>query len=237
MADTRIHGTTRRQVKEVFEQVGEAGAVAAAGVAVRSVPGSAAAACIATGMWRSRGRTTRSRRSFWASGSGRGGTGGWSGCSIRRCVRSRCMRSARRARSPRSTPTSCRRRSAASNAERTWLLRRVESHRPARHAAGRKSMLQNRGIEGVRVLMGLLSLANQARRDRPSNGPARSPRAMGRITCAPCGNSSNNKTRSPVQQNFEFVQEHPIIRDLGDYGQFVRPGALLQQPPLQESTP
>jgi hypothetical protein len=39
-----------------------------------------------------------------------------------------------------------------------------------------------------------------------------------------------------VQQNLEFVQEHPIIRDLGDYGQFVRQ-AITQQTPLQESLP
>jgi hypothetical protein len=32
-----------------------------------------------------------------------------------------------------------------------------------------------------------------------------------------------------VQQNFQFIQEHPIIRDLGDYQQFVRE-AITQQP-------
>jgi hypothetical protein len=41
-----------------------------------------------------------------------------------------------------------------------------------------------------------------------------------------------HQNTAPVQQYFEFTQEHPIIRGLADYGQFVR-NAITQQPPLQ----
>jgi transposase len=114
-----------------------------------------------------------------------------------------------------------------------WLLRRIEYIGP--HAAHwAQSMLQNRGIEGVRVLMGLLSLtAKHSRRSieeacRIAHGHAayrlRSLRQL------------IEQQAPAVQQNLEFVQEHPIIRDLDDYGQFVRQ-AITQQTPLQESLP
>ena len=122
-------------------------------------------ACIATGMWRSREPTTRCRRSFWASGCGRGGTGGRCGCWIRRCVRSPCTRSARREHSPRSAVHILPEKISGIERGTAWLLRRVECIGP--HATQwAQAMLQNRGIEGVRVLMGLFSLANKHHRDR-----------------------------------------------------------------------
>jgi hypothetical protein len=41
-----------------------------------------------------------------------------------------------------------------------------------------------------------------------------------------------------IQQNFDFIEQHPIIRDLDDYGQFVRQAITSQQPlPRQASPP
>jgi hypothetical protein len=39
--------------------------------------------------------------------------------------------------------------------------------------------------------------------------------------------------KAPVQQNFEFAEEHPIIRPLADYTQWLR-DALSQQPFTQQ---
>jgi hypothetical protein len=96
-------------------------------------------------------------------------------------------------------------------------------------------MLQNRGIEGVRVLQGLLSLTNKHRRDQieracqiaQSHGAYRL-RSLRQLI------EQSSFSSGTVQQS--LIQQHPIIRDLGDYGQFVRQ-AITQQTPLQESLP
>jgi hypothetical protein len=116
----------------------------------------------------------------------------------------------------------------------SWMLRRVEYIGPqATHWA--QSMLQNRGIEGVRVLQGLLSLTNKHRRDQieracqiaQSHGAYRL-RSLRQLI------EQSSFSSGTVQQS--LIQQHPIIRDLGDYGQFVRQ-AITQQTPLQESLP
>ncbi len=95
-------------------------------------------------------------------------------------------------------------------------------------------MLQNRGIEGVRVLMGLLSLTKKHRRDQIE--PAcQIAQGHGAYHLRSLRQLIEHRNPAPVQQNFEFIEQHPIIRDLSDYGQFVRE-AITQQP-LQESTP
>jgi hypothetical protein len=82
-------------------------------------------------------------------------------------------------------------------------------------------MLKHRGIEGVRVLLGLLSLPNKYRRDQieeacriASSHDAYHLRSVRQLI--------EQHAPAAIQQTFQFVQEHPIIRDLGDYGQFVR---------------
>jgi transposase len=103
----------------------------------------------------------------------------------------------------------------------SWLLRRAECIGP--HAAEwSQSMLNSRGIEGVRVLMGLLSLVNrhsrqaveEACRIAAGHGAYRL-RSLRQII-------GHHSISSPsLQQSFEFIQQHAIIRDLGDYAQFV----------------
>jgi len=116
----------------------------------------------------------------------------------------------------------------------SWLLRRVEYIGP--HAAHwAESMLGSRGIEGVRVLMGLLSLKNkhsclaieQACQIAGSHGVYRL-RALRQLI--------EHRHPTPlVQQHFDLLQQHPIIRDLGDYEQFVRQ-AITHQPLMEQST-
>ncbi|HXE05732.1 MAG TPA: IS21 family transposase [Bryobacteraceae bacterium] len=119
----------------------------------------------------------------------------------------------------------------------SWLLRRIEYIGP--HASQwAQSMLQHRGIEGVRVLMGLLSLMDkharasidQACRVAHSHG-AYHLRSVRQLI------DHQNAMTAATQQSFEFIDEHPIIRDLGDYGQFVRDVITrTSQTSLQESS-
>jgi hypothetical protein len=80
-------------------------------------------------------------------------------------------------------------------------------------------MLQQRGIPGVRVLMGLVSLTNK----HPDTAIERA-----------CGVAQSHgvyrlrvirellKRHAPEQEQFELIAEHPLIRSLADYGQLVQ---------------
>jgi hypothetical protein len=81
------------------------------------------------------------------------------------------------------------------------------------------AMLQTRGIEGLRVLQGLLALSK------------RHPSAAIDLACetALTYQAFRLRTirklaerRAPSQQPLPFLDEHPIIRPLSDYGGWVR---------------
>jgi transposase len=80
------------------------------------------------------------------------------------------------------------------------------------------AMLEQRGIPGLRVLMGLVSLTNkhtdvaieQACRVAQSHGAYRL-RVIRELL----------KRQAPEQTQFDFIGEHPLIRSLSDYGQLV----------------
>jgi transposase len=98
-----------------------------------------------------------------------------------------------------------------------WLLGRARlvGEHTARWA---ENMLQTRGIEGVRVLQGLLALAKRHDADAIeracqvafSHGAWRL-RTIRQLL----------KRDVPEQETFDFLQEHPIIRSLSDYGKLV----------------
>ena len=98
-----------------------------------------------------------------------------------------------------------------------WWLRKARSigADTGRWAA---AMLEQRGIPGLRVLMGLVSLTNrhtdvaidQACRVAQSHGAYRL-RVIRELL----------KRQAPEQEQFEFIQEHPLIRSLADYAQLV----------------
>jgi len=98
-----------------------------------------------------------------------------------------------------------------------YLLRRA---RMIGERAGRwaEAMVQARGIEGVRVLQGLLSLTHRhdaeaierACETAFSHGAYRL-RTIRQLL----------KRDAPEQETFEFLDEHPIIRSLSDYGKLV----------------
>jgi len=79
-------------------------------------------------------------------------------------------------------------------------------------------MLENRGIEGVRVLQGLVSLANRHPSDALEEAclTAFSHRAF-RLRIL----RQLLKRQADKQKQFDFVDEHPIIRPPADYTAFV----------------
>jgi hypothetical protein len=99
-----------------------------------------------------------------------------------------------------------------------WLLSKAQSIGPQAHEWA-QSMLQIRGIEGLRVLQGLLALAKR--------------HTHGELDQA-CGTALSYgayrlrtirqllKRRGPTQEALPFLDEHPIIRPLSDYGHWVR---------------
>jgi hypothetical protein len=100
----------------------------------------------------------------------------------------------------------------------TWLLSKVDLVGP--HATEwAQAMLQSRGIVGVRVLQGLLSLAKR-------HAPADIERACevahsyGTFHLRPLRQLI--RRQGAKQQPLPFLDEHPIIRPLSDYGQWLR---------------
>jgi transposase len=89
-----------------------------------------------------------------------------------------------------------------------------------------EQMLQQRGVEGVRVLMGLLSLSKQHACDRIEQA----------CELALSHGEYHLRTirkliqrQGDRQEQFEFIEEHPIIRSLSDYGDLVHT-ALTKEP-------
>ncbi|HEY3323747.1 MAG TPA: hypothetical protein VGP72_25070 [Planctomycetota bacterium] len=79
-------------------------------------------------------------------------------------------------------------------------------------------MMKERSIEGMRVLVGLLSLAKE-----------HSALAVERACELACAHGAfrlralRALLKTPVtQEQFEFMDEHPLIRDPHDYGTLVR---------------
>jgi len=82
-----------------------------------------------------------------------------------------------------------------------------------------ESMLKHRGIQGVRVLVGLLSLAGRhAYTDVERACEVAQTHGAYRLRVIRALIKHNGNT----QEQFEFIDEHPIIRRLSDYGDLVR---------------
>ena len=164
VADTRIHGTTRRQVKEVFEQAEKPALLTTPDSrfdlfqeALRSVHRDGHVEI--KGAYYSVPPEFLGQRA-WAR---------WDGRTVR--LLDQKMRPialhAQRPPGTFSTESGHILPEKISGVERgtAWMLRRVESI-GAHATQWAQSMLNHRGIEGCRVLMGLLSLANSHRRDQ-----------------------------------------------------------------------
>jgi transposase len=113
-----------------------------------------------------------------------------------------------------------------------WLLERIERFGPGA-SEWSKACLQSRGIEAVRVLMGLLSLGNkhpwssvdEACRTAHGHGSYRL-RCVRKLI-------EHKSDGQQTQTMMPFITEHPIIRPLDEYGQWIR-DALSQTQNTQE---
>lgn len=82
-----------------------------------------------------------------------------------------------------------------------------------------EAMLQGRGVEGVRVLQGLLHLA-QKHGSAALSKACEAAHAHGEYRLRTV--RALLKRQDVKQPVFDFMDEHPLIRPLSDYGQFVR---------------
>ncbi len=105
----------------------------------------------------------------------------------------------------------------------TWLLAKTRHIGPQ---SGRwaEAMLEHRGVQGVRVLQGLHSLANRYPCDQIEQAceVARSHGAYRLRVVRELIKRQGNK-----QEQFEFIDEHPIIRSLSEYQELVH-GSFCQ---------
>ena len=107
-----------------------------------------------------------------------------------------------------------------------WLLRRARVI--GRHAdQWAQQVIHTRGIEGIRTVMGLLSLAER----QPSPLIDKACEIAGSYGAYQLKHVRRLLTHQAAKQKqLEFMQEHPIIRSLDAYGDLVR-DALRQPPP------
>ena len=106
----------------------------------------------------------------------------------------------------------------------TWLLRKIEVIGEDAQSWAR-TMLKTRGIEGIRVLQGLLALSTKHSHEA-INEACRTALSYGAFRLKTLRELL--KRRGPVQQPLPFLDEHPLIRPLTDYGSWV--GAALAGP-------
>jgi transposase len=99
----------------------------------------------------------------------------------------------------------------------TWLLGRASLIGPQTERWAR-AMLADRGIQGVRVLVGLLSLAGRHNDDQIEQAceMALTHNAFRLRAIRELIKRGGNK-----QEEFEFLAAHEIIRDIADYGELV----------------
>ena len=98
-----------------------------------------------------------------------------------------------------------------------WMLNRVSRVGPS-SSRWAEAMLAHRGIEGVRVLQGLMSLTYRHPVDAVEKacGIAHGHGAYRRRDVR-----ALIERQAPAQERFEFAEEHPIIRSLSEYGELV----------------
>jgi len=98
-----------------------------------------------------------------------------------------------------------------------FLLRRISLIGP-QAARWTQAMLDQRGIEGVRVLQGLLSMTGKYT-SRQINEGCELALSHGSWRLRALRSLIKSRTR---QQEFDLVQSHPLIRPMADYGRWLR---------------
>ena len=98
-----------------------------------------------------------------------------------------------------------------------WLLGQTRGI-GAEAARWSEAVIEARGVEGLRVLQGLLALAHKHPREQLD-------RACGIALSYRCYRLRTIRTllerEAPRQESFAFLEEHPIIRSLSEYSELV----------------
>lgn len=98
-----------------------------------------------------------------------------------------------------------------------WLLGKI-ARIGTQAAQWSEAALRVRGIEGLRVLQGLLSLVDKHRRDALEKA-CQTALSYGSFRLKTIRNLLDRGT--PPAETFAFMEEHPIIRSLSEYGQLL----------------
>ncbi len=99
-----------------------------------------------------------------------------------------------------------------------WLLGKVATRLGPKSAAWGEAMVKARGIEGTRVLIGLLSLTG---RHSTSAIEQACEIALGYAAFHLRAIRALVKRQGPQQEMLPLLNDHPMIRPLSEYGQFV----------------
>jgi len=103
----------------------------------------------------------------------------------------------------------------------TWLLQRTSLIGPQAERWG-KAMLENRGLAGLRVLVGLQSLAGSYD-NRQVDRACEVALSHGVYRLRPIRNLLKHSAgEGAKQEQFEFMAAHEIIRDMSSYGDVIR---------------
>jgi hypothetical protein len=79
-----------------------------------------------------------------------------------------------------------------------------------------EAMLQARGVEGIRVLQGLKALASK--HDATAlNAACETAFSYGALRLRTIRQLLKTSSEAKPQKQFEFLEEHPVIRPLSDY--------------------
>lgn len=100
-----------------------------------------------------------------------------------------------------------------------YLLSKVQTIGPRSHEWA-QAMINARGIEGTRVLQGLLSLTKKHRSESLEKA-CETALSYGAYRLRTLRQLLKREAEQPTQQSLSFLDEHPIIRPLDDYAQVV----------------
>jgi hypothetical protein len=98
-----------------------------------------------------------------------------------------------------------------------YLLGRAAKIGP-KTALWAKAMMEERGIQGVRVLNGLLSLTTRHSAAQMETA-CELALSHGAYRLRAVRHLLDHPSR---QENFEFMEKHPLIREMADYGEFIK---------------
>lgn len=220
VADLRIHGTTKRQVKEMFEKVERS--------ALQPLPSLKFPSFTEGQRIVSRDGHIELAKAYYSVPPEYLGRTVWARWDARtvRIYDSRMQQIALHVRSePGRFRTDQRhindRKITGVERGATWLLHKADRiGTQAAHWA--QAMVQHRGIEGVRVLQGLVSLANK-HPEKQINRACEIALSHGAFRLRTIRQLiQRGADRADEQGQLQgFIDEHPIIRSLSDYGQLV----------------